>query len=42
MLPPELLPDNWPAAELREQFAAFELDYAGRLREYSDFQAAAG
>jgi phenylacetic acid degradation operon negative regulatory protein len=42
MLPPELLPDNWPATELREQFAAFELDYATRLREYSDFQAAAG
>jgi phenylacetic acid degradation operon negative regulatory protein len=36
VLPSELLPDDWPAGELREQFARFEQDYAARLREYSD------
>jgi len=36
VLPPELLPEDWPGADLREQFARFEQDYAARLREYSD------
>ncbi len=40
VLPRELLPDDWPATELREQFARFEHDYAHRLREYSDDLAA--
>jgi phenylacetic acid degradation operon negative regulatory protein len=40
VLPPELVPGDWPAAGLREQYARFELDYATRLREYSDDRAA--
>jgi len=35
VLPPELAPDDWPAAELRGQFAKFMTDYEARLREYS-------
>ena len=42
VLPPELLPDDWPAADLREQFARFEQDYAARLREYSDDTVTSG
>jgi phenylacetic acid degradation operon negative regulatory protein len=36
VLPPELLPDDWPATGLREQFARFEHDNTARLRDYSD------
>jgi phenylacetic acid degradation operon negative regulatory protein len=34
-LPPALLPDRWPANELRNDYAAFIETVAARLREYS-------
>jgi phenylacetic acid degradation operon negative regulatory protein len=36
VLPPELLPKKWPAIPLREEFGQFEVEYAARLRAYSD------
>jgi phenylacetic acid degradation operon negative regulatory protein len=33
-LPAELLPDNWPGAELRQHYAHFNRAYAQRLRDY--------
>lgn len=35
VLPPELLPEGWPAADLRDQFGRFMANYEARLREYS-------
>ncbi|WLP90499.1 PaaX family transcriptional regulator C-terminal domain-containing protein [Gordonia sp. NB41Y] len=35
LLPPELLPTDWPGEQLRARFAAFNADYAARLREFS-------
>lgn len=35
VLPPELWPDDWPAADLRDQFGQFMTNYEARLREYS-------
>ena len=36
ILPLELLPDEWPAADLREAYARFNGNYQARLREYSE------
>jgi phenylacetic acid degradation operon negative regulatory protein len=36
ILPPELLPDEWPASELREAYARFNGSYRERLRDYSE------
>jgi phenylacetic acid degradation operon negative regulatory protein len=36
ILPPELLPDGWPASELREDYARFNDSYRARLRDYSE------
>jgi phenylacetic acid degradation operon negative regulatory protein len=33
-LPTELLPDDWPGDDLREDYTAFRAAYAARLREY--------
>lgn len=35
LLPPELLPADWPGEVLRARFSAFNADYAARLREFS-------
>ncbi len=35
VLPPELLPKDWPGQELRVRYAAFSVSYAELLREYS-------
>jgi phenylacetic acid degradation operon negative regulatory protein len=35
-LPPELLPDGWPADDLRARYADFSVTYAARLRDYSE------
>lgn len=34
-LPPELLPADWPGAELRDRYTRFSARYAERLRDYS-------
>jgi phenylacetic acid degradation operon negative regulatory protein len=36
ILPPELLPDEWQAANLREDYRRFNEDYRSRLRDYSE------
>lgn len=36
VLPPELVPDDWPAPALRDQFGRFMTDYEARLKEYSE------
>ena len=34
-LPPALLPDNWPGADLRSSYLQYNAVYAARLREFS-------
>ncbi|MDR8394710.1 hypothetical protein NE850_00010 [Paraburkholderia sp. USG1] len=34
VLPPEMLPGNWPGADIRARFAQFSTEYAARLRDY--------
>jgi len=35
-LPDQLLPSGWPGEELRSSYESFKVDYARRLREYSE------
>lgn len=36
VLPPALLPEDWPGPALRERYAEFSVGYAQLLREYAD------
>jgi phenylacetic acid degradation operon negative regulatory protein len=36
ILPPELRPADWPAADLREAYSRFNGSYKARLREYTE------
>ena len=40
LLPEELLPPDWPGADLRERYEAFDAEYRARLRDYTRASAA--
>ena len=42
LLPPELEPEGWPAARLRERYAAFLTGYQAGLRAFFKAQLASG
>lgn len=42
VLPPELLPEDWPGTDLRQRYVEFVSAYATRLREYSQAGSVGG